>query len=117
MDPGPAAGIGTGPVAEQVDVDTAYAMWRAGDQVLDVRTPDEYASGHVPGALNVPVDRVPFVIEDLPAGQLLTICSSGNRSLRAAEHLARLGRSALSVRGGTKAWAAAGHRLSTGTSP
>ena len=40
--------------AERIDVVTAHEMWRAGDTVIDVRTADEYARGHIAGALNVP---------------------------------------------------------------
>lgn len=102
---------------EDVEVDVAYAMWRAGDLFVDVRTPEEYARGHIPDAVNVPVDRIAFSLASLPAGQLVTVCSTGVRSRRAAETLARLGRPAFSLRGGTKAWAAAGHRLDTGDRP
>jgi rhodanese-related sulfurtransferase len=103
--------------AERVDVAVARAIWQAGDTVLDVRTAEEYAHGHLPGALNVPVDRIAFRAADLPAGQVLTVCSLGNRSWRAAQLLANAGREALSLTGGTKAWAAAGLPLATGAEP
>lgn len=102
---------------EDVEVDVAYAMWQAGDLFVDVRTPEEYARGHIPGAVNVPADRIAFALPTLPDGQLVTVCSTGVRSRRAAETLARLGRPAFSLRGGTKAWAAAGHRVDTGDRP
>lgn len=103
--------------AEEVDVAVAVAAWAAGDTVLDVRTPEEYALGHVTGALNVPLGRLAVAARDLPAGQLITVCTSGGRSWRAAQLLARQGRTALSVRGGTKAWRAAGHPVTTGPTP
>jgi|GEM_PF-669125 len=109
-----------GPVpgsAEQIDVEVAAAAWRAGDAVLDVRTPEEYANGHVAGALNVPLAQLPALARGLPAGQLITVCTSGGRSWRAAQRLAALGRTALSVRGGTKAWRAAGLPTVTGSAP
>ena len=103
--------------AEEIDVGTAHAMWKLGDPFVDVRTAEEYAAGHIPGALNVPVDRIAFRLDELPAGQIVTVCSMGNRSRRAADKLARLERTALSLRGGTKAWAAAGYPIETGAAP
>jgi rhodanese-related sulfurtransferase len=103
--------------AERVEVPVAQEIWRAGDTVVDVRTPGEYATGHLPGAINVPIDRLAFEVRNLPAGQLLTVCSMGNRSWRAAQLLAAAGREALSLTGGTKAWAAAGLPLHRGAEP
>jgi rhodanese-related sulfurtransferase len=104
-------------VAERVDVSVAHAVWKAGDTFLDVRTPDEYAHGHIPGALNVPIDELPVRIRSLPPGQLITVCSMGNRSWRAAQLLGLAGREALSLAGGTKAWEAAGFPLVRGAAP
>ncbi|GAA1678829.1 rhodanese-like domain-containing protein [Fodinicola feengrottensis] len=95
--------------AERVDVSVAHAVWLAGDAFVDVRTPDEYAHGHVPGALNIPLDDLPVRLADLPAGQLVTVCTLGNRSWRAARLLAGQGRDVLCLAGGTKAWDAAGY--------
>ena len=103
--------------AERVDIAAARAIWQAGDTVVDVRSPDEYAHGHLPGAINVPIDSLAFRAKELPAGQLLTVCSMGNRSWRAAQLLAAAGREALSLTGGTKAWAAAGLPIQRGGEP
>ncbi|MGW5364317.1 rhodanese-like domain-containing protein [Actinopolymorpha pittospori] len=105
------------PEPEDVDLEVARALWAAGDPVLDVRTPEEYAAGHISGAINVPLDTLAFRLDSLPPGQVLTVCSLGNRSRRGAERLAHLGRPALSLRGGTKAWAAAGLPIRTGAEP
>jgi rhodanese-related sulfurtransferase len=81
--------------------------------VIDVRTPGEYAGGHVPGALNVPLDRLDEAASALRAaaarGPLLIVCASGARSAKGCDRLAGLGIEALSLEGGTGAWAAAGH--------
>ncbi|AYY15124.1 rhodanese-like domain-containing protein [Actinobacteria bacterium YIM 96077] len=92
-------------------------MWRAGDLVIDVRLPEEYASGHIAGAINIPLRELPTRLRDLPAGQVITVCSTGIRSRRGAETVARLGRTAFTVRGGTKAWTAAGYPIATGPEP
>ncbi|REF37376.1 rhodanese-like domain-containing protein [Thermasporomyces composti] len=103
--------------AEEIDLAMARAIWEAGGLIVDVRTPEEYAAGHIPGAINVPVDRIAFHLERLPPGQVVTVCSMGNRARRGAERFARLGRPAMHLRGGTKAWAAAGYPLVTGPDP
>lgn len=102
---------------ETVDVPTAEAMWRAGDLVVDVRMAEEYASGHIAGAVHVPLDRIAFQLPTLPPGQVIAVCSMGNRSRRGAETFARLGRTAFSLRGGTKAWEAAGLPIERSPSP
>lgn len=103
--------------AEEIDVRVAHAMWSAGDLVVDVRTPEEYAHGHIAGAVNVPLDRIPVRVAELPPGQVIAVCSMGNRSRRGADLFARAGRSAFTMRGGTKAWAAAGLPVVTGPDP
>ncbi|MEW2425404.1 rhodanese-like domain-containing protein [Streptomyces nigra] len=82
--------------------------------VVDVRTPGEYAAGHLPGALNVPLDRLPSALpalRRLPAGELLVVCASGARSENACRLLAEQGVTALTLTGGTQGWAADGHAL------
>lgn len=105
------------PSAEDVDLTVARAVWDAGDVIVDVRTPSEYAAGHIAGALNVPLDTIAFRIDELPPGQVLAVCSMGSRSRQGAERFARLGRTSLSLRGGTKAWAAAGLPVVRGPEP
>jgi rhodanese-related sulfurtransferase len=93
--------------AERVDVITAREMVRAGDTVIDVRRPEEYARGHIAGAINVPIETLPSGVEGIE-GPVLTACSMGGRASRAADLLVGGGRTAFVIDGGTKAWAAAG---------
>ncbi|MEU0099819.1 rhodanese-like domain-containing protein [Streptomyces sp. NPDC006267] len=83
--------------------------------VIDVRTPGEYTSGHLPGALNIPLDHLRRVLPDLrhaaDRGDILVVCASGARSANACELLAGNGIPARGLDGGTGAWAAAGHEL------
>lgn len=98
----------------EVDLATFLAR-REGAVVLDVREPDEFASGHVPGARNVPLDQVLISgVGGAPTGPVYLLCQSGNRSRFAADALAATGVSAVSVVGGTAAWASAGHPLVSG---
>ncbi|MGW3645531.1 rhodanese-like domain-containing protein [Streptomyces sp. NPDC000878] len=93
---------------------------QAGDRlheltVIDVRTPGEYASGHLPGALNIPVDHLrralPEIRKATERGDVLVVCASGARSENACKLLAEHGIPTATLTGGTTAWAAAGHDL------
>lgn len=79
--------------------------------LVDVREADEYAGGHVPGALSVPlselVARAPEVL-GLPTPVHL-VCESGGRSAQAAGWLEAQGVESVNVVGGTSAWRRAGH--------
>ncbi|MFF3956907.1 rhodanese-like domain-containing protein [Streptomyces sp. NPDC001890] len=83
--------------------------------VIDVRAPGEYASGHVPGALNIPLDRlseaVPALKSAAARGSLLLVCASGVRSTRACDVLAAADIDAMTLTGGTSAWAGEGRDL------
>lgn len=103
--------------AERIDVATAREMQRAGDPILDVRTPEEYAAGHIAGALNVPIGLLPKGLDGLPDGPVITTCGSGGRGGRAADLLTAAGRDAFTIDGGTKAWEAAGLPIVAGPSP
>ncbi|MGW0883450.1 rhodanese-like domain-containing protein [Streptomyces sp. NPDC002671] len=81
--------------------------------VIDVRTPGEYASGHLPGAHNIPLDRLDQALPALRTaagrGDLLVVCASGARSATAGERLAEQGITAATLTGGTTAWTQLGH--------
>ena len=77
-----------------------------GATVVDVRTAPEYAAGHIPGSVNVPVDDLRGRLGDLPAGELLVVCAVGIRGYLAARTLAQQGRSVANVDGGYLTWAA-----------
>lgn len=74
--------------------------------VLDVREPEEYASGHVPGAMHLPQAELATRIDEVPRERpLLVICRSGARSQRVARFLQHLGHADVaSVEGGMEAW-------------
>lgn len=62
--------------------------------ILDVRTPGEFASGHAPGALHIPVGELRDRIAEVPAGPVLIVCRSGRRAQTATSILLRSGRPA-----------------------
>lgn len=100
-----------------IDVDGLAGLGREGRTVLDVRQPDEYESGHVPGAALIPLDQLPDRLHEVADGTLHVICRSGARSLAACELLRSQGHDAINVTGGTLAWIEAGHDVATGTEP
>jgi glyoxylase-like metal-dependent hydrolase (beta-lactamase superfamily II)/rhodanese-related sulfurtransferase len=78
---------------------------------LDVREPDEYAGGHVAGALLIPQAELASRLGELPRDRpIRTICRTGSRSYQAAQFLRQAGFSDVaSVAGGITAWRRAGH--------
>lgn len=108
-----------GPVAQasvaprEIGVDTLRADLAAQKVpvLLDVRTPEEFARGHVAGAVNVPLDALGGRLAELAPhkdGEVYLICQSGRRSGIAAGQLAEAGFRPVNVKGGTGAWIAAG---------
>ncbi|MEU2779430.1 rhodanese-like domain-containing protein [Streptomyces sp. NPDC007162] len=81
--------------------------------VVDVRTPGEYASGHLPGAHNIPLGALRRALPALRAvdGGLLLVCASGARAEQARADLAEHGVTAAVLTGGTRGWAEHGHEL------
>ena len=75
--------------------------------VIDVRSPQEWAGGHIEGALHLPVDEVQKRLGEVPRDgrKLYVICAGGGRSSAAAEFLANRGYlNVHNVEGGMNAW-------------
>ncbi|MET8945246.1 rhodanese-like domain-containing protein [Streptomyces sp. NPDC004542] len=80
--------------------------------LLDVREQDEWDAGHAPGAVHAPLSRLAAgaaLPSEARARPLVVICRSGHRSQQAAGLLTERGADAVDVKGGMRAWAAAGH--------
>jgi rhodanese-related sulfurtransferase len=102
----------------EIDVEQLVGLQASGVAIIDVRQPDEYEDGHVPGAVLIPLGQVPDRVAEVPADQpVYLICKTGARSLRAAEWLAQQGRDVTNVAGGTMAWIDAGRSVVTGGAP
>ncbi len=93
--PAPAAPASQPQAPVRVDVPTWMAVALSpGTVVIDVRTPEEFASGHVEGALNIPVEFADFaqrIAELDPAATYAVYCRSGNRSAVATAEMNTLG--------------------------
>jgi len=76
--------------------------------LIDVRETDEFAAGHVPGAVNIPMSEITGRLDELPSGAFDVICQAGGRSARVVEYLEGQGHDATNIDGGTGAWIAMG---------
>jgi rhodanese-related sulfurtransferase len=99
------------------DVHDAMSRPPAGFVLLDVRSPESYAAGHVPGAVNLPHGRlVERNLAQHPADTLFVVYCNGphcNGADKAAVRLARLGRPVKKMIGGIEGWRDEGFSLST----
>ncbi|GAA5025968.1 rhodanese-like domain-containing protein [Microbacterium fluvii] len=80
-----------------------------GVPLIDVREVDEFASGHVPGAINLPMSSLGEHLDALPAEPFHVICQIGGRSARVVEALEARGHDVTNVEGGTGDWVASGY--------
>ena len=75
--------------------------------LIDVRSPDEFALGHISGAINIPADQLTARAGELPNdAPIITVCNFGGaRSCGAADQLQSLGyKNTLPLRGGVRGW-------------
>ena len=69
--------------------------------LLDVREPEEYAAGHLEGAVNLPFSRLQEAGSGIPMDRpVILYCSHGSQSMMAARELSRMGYRAVTVSGG-----------------
>jgi rhodanese-related sulfurtransferase len=92
----------------KIDAETAKKMIDAGGvTIVDVRRADEYASGHLPGAINVPNESIASAQPaDLPdtSATLVVYCRTGVRSKQASDKLVAMGYEAVYDMGGITSW-------------
>jgi rhodanese-related sulfurtransferase len=102
----------------EVTVEELASALQSGAPLIDVREPDEYEAGHVPGAVLVPLAEVPSTLDAFPADKrAYVICRSGARSHRACEFLIDQGLDVVNVAGGTMAWINSGRDTVEGDQP
>lgn len=104
------------PAYGRVDVaQFASLIAEPGVQIIDVRTPEEYADGHIQGAVNIPVQQSDFperVATLDPAGTFAVYCRSSARSKGAVAGMKDAGlTNVYELTGGTVAWTADGQSL------
>jgi rhodanese-related sulfurtransferase len=103
----------------EIDVATLADLTGAGVPVIDVRNPDEYIEGHVPGAVLIPLPELTERVDEVPddGKPVYVICAVGGRSARASEFLRAQGIDAINIAGGTSSWIEAGQPVVTGEQP
>jgi rhodanese-related sulfurtransferase len=99
---------------KQISQDEAMQMMQEQTDylIVDVRRPDEFAEGHIPGAINVPVEAINTAEDaaelsgDLPDQDqiLLIYCRTGRRSKEASKKLAEMGYTGIYEFGGIATW-------------
>jgi phage shock protein E len=87
--------------------------------LLDVRTPEEFAAGHIPGAVNIPYDQVAAHLSAIPKDdEVVLYCHSGRRAGLAAEVLATNGYTKLAhLQGDMQGWQNAGRPVEAAPGP
>jgi rhodanese-related sulfurtransferase len=106
------------PNVPEVTVDELEQARAEGAPLIDVREPDEYLAGHVPGARPIPLGEVADRGGEVPRGEkVYVICAVGGRSARATQWYRSQGIDAVNVAGGTGAWAQSGKPVVEGPDP
>ena len=99
----------------EIDVAAAKAVHDAGDTVfLDVREPNEWNLGHVPGAVHVPRGQLEGKVEGVVGRdkRVVVYCAGGSRSALAADTLQQMGYDRVeSLEGGFRGWAEGGGEI------
>ncbi len=79
---------------------------KADHVLVDVRSKSEYKDGHLPGAINIPLDQLTDKLNKIPKGKtVIVVCASGNRSASGSKLLAQAGyEDVYNLQGGTMRW-------------
>ena len=103
----------------EIPVNELTTLVENGSLVVDVREPDEYESGHIPGAVLVPLSTVLTNKSEFESDETVyVVCRSGGRSMQACEMLHEVGISnVVNVAGGTMGWISLGNEIVTGEHP
>ena len=96
----------------EIVIDQAAAALDQGAAVIDVREPKEFRTGHLPGAVNIPMGQLAARTGEIDRNcPVYVVCASGNRSSAMTDVLTAAGFDAINVAGGTSAWARSGRPI------
>jgi len=102
----------------EIDIDQFADSVGPDTRIIDVREPDEYRDGHVPGAELIPLGTLAEHLDRFCAdGPTYVVCKSGGRSMRACELASSQGYEVVNITGGTGAWIESGRPVIVGDSP
>ena len=102
---------------QEISVEQAVAAIQTCDVLIDVREADEYAAGHLPGAIHMSRGMLEFKMAGNPKMQardlnIVLYCKTSGRAALSAKSLAEMGYTHVrSIAGGVDAWVAAGHEV------
>ncbi|AOT04382.1 rhodanese-like domain-containing protein [Arthrobacter sp. U41] len=99
-----------------ISADDLAARW-PGATLVDVRGREEYATAHIPGSINIPLDELPTRLKDVPNTTVHVLCGSGKRSAQAAVLLSARGYDVVNVAGGITEWYRNGHPVTYAPAP
>lgn len=94
---------------QNLSVDDYHAQYFNNKQahtLVDVRTSEEFRGGHIPGAINIPLNALPARLKELPADRpIVVVCATGSRSRSGASACVRGGCAEVyNLQGGTMRW-------------
>ena len=85
--------------------------------VIDVRSAEEYATAHIPGSRNIPLNDLTARLTDVPGTTVHVLCGSGKRSSQAVQMLNECGYSTVNIAGGITEWYRNGHPVTCAPPP
>jgi rhodanese-related sulfurtransferase len=106
----------------KIVVDGAHELWQVkAATFIDVRTPSEYEQGHIPGAINIPLETLPDNVVKLPKDMdtlIVVYCKSGWRASIGMVTMRQLGYvNSKGFDGSWLAWIDASHPVKKGSKP
>ncbi|NBY44577.1 MAG: rhodanese-like domain-containing protein [Acidimicrobiia bacterium] len=102
----------------EISIAEFTTIYNRGINLVDVREADEYESGHVAGAVNIPLSEFASRVDEIPSGVTYMICRSGGRSMQACEYCVDIGKGdVVNIAGGTLGWVSAGNEVVLGGNP
>ena len=109
--------VGCSSAGERISAQDYVAQFSTESHILiDVRTPQEYAEGHIAGSVNIPVQVLESNLSQIPAGiPVVVYCRSGNRSAQAAQILSKNGYESIYDLGAISDWSRVGYPLEYGS--
>ncbi len=92
------------------DYSDTYVENKTDHMLVDVRTKSEYTDGHLPNAINIPLNELDKRMNEIPTDKpIIVVCASGNRSKSGASKLVSAGYTNISnLKGGTMRWMMSG---------
>ena len=103
-------------LSKEISVDEAYQLFQKDEFILDVRQPEEYESGHIPGSVLIPLDILESRLSEIPKdNEVVVVCRSGNRSATGRDILLNAGfTNVTSMAGGMNQWINKGYEIIVG---